>query len=246
MQRPKKMTLKKIYNHLDTISPFELQESWDNSGIQIGKDDDKIEQIYLSLDVDSKFLKTVEPNSLIITHHPLIFKGLKRFNPSLYPASLMQIMVQKNISQIAMHTNFDKTHLNAHVGLKVLGLEQIQAQDYLLELKVRKSFDDFCSFIKEKLKIKHLRVVKSKDFIENATLTTGSGGDFISSIKTDCFLTGDIKYHQALEAKENNLSIIDIGHYESECHFTEALAQNLQNLDLKVIMSNSFNPFEYK
>ncbi len=240
------MTLKQIYNHLNTISPFELQESWDNSGIQIGKDDDIIEQVYLSLDIDSKLLNKVKPNSLIITHHPLIFKGIKRFNPSIYPSSLLAIMAKNNISQIAMHTNFDKTHLNSYVGLKVLGLEEIYSKDYMLELKVEKSFDEFCELIKERLGIEHLRVVKTKDFIKTATLTTGSGGDFISSIKSDCFLTGDIKYHQALEAKENNLSIIDIGHFESECHFVGALKENLQNFDLKVIMSNSFNPFKYK
>ena len=51
---------------------------------------------------------------------------------------------------------------------------------------------------------------------------------------------------KALEAKENNLSLIDIGHFESECYFPECLAIYLKNLPLKAIMSNSKNPFEYK
>ncbi len=240
------MTLGQIYEKLDAISPFELQEKWDNSGIQVGCDESEVKQIYISLDVDSKFLKSVEPNSLIITHHPLIFKGLKRLNPSFYPSSLIAKMMSENISQIAMHTNFDKTHLNRFVASKILGLNIIESKDFCLLLEVEKNFDDFCLMIKKALKIEHLRVVQTKDYIKTAVLTTGSGGEFIPSIKADCFLTGDIKYHQALEAKENNLSIIDINHYESECHFVAALSEELQNFKLKVIMSNSFNPFKYK
>ncbi len=240
------MRLGEIYAFLNSISPFELQESWDNSGIQIGSLDDEVARICLSLDADSSLLESLEENTLIITHHPLIFKGLKRFDSTKYPANLMQKMIQKNITQIAMHTNFDKTHLNKYVASNVLGLKILSEEDFCLELEVGKSFDEFCSHIKKALKIEHLRVVQTKDFIQTATLTTGSGADFIPRIKTDCFLTGDMKYHQALEAKENNLCIIDINHFESECHFVGALAENLQNFPLKVIMSNSFNPFKYK
>ncbi len=240
------MKLEQIYKHLDSISAFELQESWDNSGIQIGSKQSEVEQICLSLDVDSALLESLEPNTLIITHHPLIFKGLKRFDGSKYPANLMQKMIAKNITQIAMHTNFDKTHLNKYVASKILGLKIIKEEDFKLYLEVEKSFDELCLLVKERLKIEHLRVVEAKNYIKTAVLTTGSGGDFIDGLSVDCFLTGDMKYHQALMAKENNLSIIDINHFESECHFVGALGENLQNFPLKVIMSNSFNPFKYK
>lgn len=240
------MKLSEIYELLDAISPFDLQEKWDNSGIQVGKNDSEISQICLSLDVDKSLLESLEENTLIITHHPLIFKGLKTFNPSTYPASLLEIMIKKNITQIAMHTNFDKTHLNLHVATKVLGFEVIKSEEFCLHVKVEKSFEDLCQHTKKCLNIEYLRVVKAKDFIKTAVLTTGSGGDFIESLSTDCFLTGDMKYHQALMAKENNLSIIDIGHYESECHFVDALAVELKNFPLKTIISNSKNPFEYE
>ena len=59
------------------------------------------------------------------------------------------------------------------------------------------------------------------------------------------FLTGDIKYHQALEAAHNNLNLIDIGHFESERYFGESLAKYLQNLAIPTIISNSKNPFSY-
>ena len=71
------MQLKQIYKILDELSPFELQASWDNSGLLVGEMEDEVENIYLSLDVDNLLLEKVEEKSLIITHHPLIFSGLK-------------------------------------------------------------------------------------------------------------------------------------------------------------------------
>lgn len=239
------MKLGEIYHFLDTISPFELQEKWDNSGLLVGSKNDEVQSVCLSLDIDSSLLKNLEPNTLIITHHPLIFKGLKAFDKTKYPASLLQPMIQKNISLISMHTNFDKTHLNKYVAKEVLKLEILSQEEYFCTLKVEQSFDTFALHVKRCFNLKELRVVKANEFVKTAVLTTGSGGDLIELVKADCFLSGDIKYHQALMAKENFLSIIDIGHYESERYFGEALKAHLKNLSLKVIMSNSKNPFEY-
>jgi len=239
------MKLGAIYDFLDTLSPFATQASWDNSGLLIGSRDDEVGQIYLSLDVDSALLEEVREHSLIIAHHPLIFSGIKQLNFAKYPSNLIQTMVQKKISLIAMHTNFDLSHLNAYVASK-LGFEIKESKEFVTYFDVNQSFDDLVLHVKHVLGIDHLRIVRSREWIGRCAITTGSGGDLISKIDADCFLSGDLKYHQALEAKENNLSLIDIGHFESERYFPECLANNLKNLPLKAIMSNSKNPFEYK
>ncbi|EFQ9481736.1 Nif3-like dinuclear metal center hexameric protein, partial [Campylobacter jejuni] len=66
------MKLSEIYNFLDQLSPFNIQESWDNSGILLGDRDNEISTVYLSLDIDENIIKEASENSLIITHHPLI------------------------------------------------------------------------------------------------------------------------------------------------------------------------------
>ncbi|ECJ8768846.1 Nif3-like dinuclear metal center hexameric protein, partial [Campylobacter jejuni] len=66
------MKLSEIYNFLDQLSPFNIQESWDNSGILLGDKDSEISTVYLSLDIDENIIKEASENSLIITHHPLI------------------------------------------------------------------------------------------------------------------------------------------------------------------------------
>ena len=239
------MRLGDIYDYLDTLSPFSTQASWDNSGLLIGQKSDEIEHLYLSLDVDSALLDEVPENALIVTHHPLIFAGLKQLNFAKYPSSLIQKMVQKKISLIAMHTNFDLSHLNAYVVSK-LGFTISESQEYVAYFDVNMSFEDFSTHVKRVFGNDNLRVVKASSWVRRCALTSGSGGDLIAKINADCFLSGDLRYHQALEAKENNLSLMDIGHFESERYFPECLAENLKNFPLKAIMSNSKNPFEYK
>jgi len=240
------MLIRQIYNFLDKLSPFSLQEKWDNSGLLVGEFDLDVENIYLSLDIDSDLIEKMRENSLIITHHPLIFKGLKSINYSSYPSSLIYKMIQKNISLIAMHTNFDKTHLNKFVASDILGYDVVSSEEFVCYFKADASLEEICRNVKKKLNIEHLRVTIAKTEIKRCAITTGSGGDLIKEIEADCFLSGDFKYHQALEAKENGLSLIDIGHFESERFFGDCLGEYLKNFPLKVIMSNSKNPFEYK
>ena len=240
------MRVREIYNFLNELSPFSLQCEWDNSGLLIGNLNDVVKTIYLSLDIDSQFIENVKNDSLIITHHPLIFKGLKSLNFSLYPANLIQKMVQKNISLISMHTNFDQTHLNRFVASDILGYDILSVDKFVCYFRVNSSLEEICMNLKKRLDLKQVRVTVSKTYIDNCAITTGSGGDLIGEIDADCFLSGDFKYHQALEAKENGLTLVDIGHYESEKFFGECLMQYLKNFPLKVIMSNSKNPFEYK
>ena len=95
-----------------------------------------------------------------------------------------------------------------------------------------------------------LRVCKGRKFDRNAPIKrlafcTGSGGDLIDIVKADLFLTGDLKYHQAMSAVQNNLTMLDIGHFESERYFGESLAKYLQILPIPTIISNSKNPFSY-
>ena len=61
------MKIKDIYSFLDAVSPFELQEKWDNSGLIVGSMDDSFERVYISLDLDLDMTKEIKPNSLIIT-----------------------------------------------------------------------------------------------------------------------------------------------------------------------------------
>ncbi|AJC86450.1 Nif3-like dinuclear metal center hexameric protein [Campylobacter sp. RM16704] len=240
------MKIKEIYDYLNTISPFETQSSWDNSGLLLGDFNQEIEKIYIALDVDINLIENASKNSLFIVHHPLIFKGLKNLNGEFYPQKLLTKMIQKDIALIAMHTNFDLSHLNAYFVSDILGFKIKEQKDFLIYCDVNLSFNDLISHVKHTLNLDYIRVVDAHyEKINSLAICTGSGGDLISSVKADCFLSGDFKYHQALESYYNKLSLIDIGHYESELYFGEILAKYLQNFHLEVIISVSKNPFQY-
>jgi len=239
------MKLSQIYAILDTLSPFALQEKWDNSGLNIGSMDKQIEQIYVSLDIDSSMIEQMKPNSLLITHHPLIFGGLKSLDFSLHPSNLIEKLIKKDISLIAMHTNFDKTHLNRYVFEQILGFKVTSTQDFVCTSEGSWSGEMLKNHLKEKLQLQHLKVINPKEHINSLSMTTGAGASLIDSIKSECFLTGDIKYHDAIKAMEQNLMMIDIGHFESEKFFSEIMFSELEILSLYVIMLDSKNPFTF-
>ena len=243
------MKLQEIYNVLNEISPFELQEKWDNSGLLVGSFEDEIEKIYISMDLDLELAKEIEPNSLVITHHPLIFSGIKRVNFDTYSTKILKELIKKDISLISMHTNIDKTHLNKYVVEKVLGFEIKNSLEFISTCEVNMSFNELIKHVSKKLNLKTLKAVNCKNFIKDIAVVTGSGMSLIDEIKADCFLTGDIKYHDAMEAKARGLSLIDIRHYESERYFNTLLegllSEYLKKNKLKAIITASKNPFEF-
>lgn len=239
------MKLQEIYEKLDELSPFELQEKWDNSGIQIGSANQDIEHIVLSIDVDEELLESLKPNTLLITHHPLIFGGITQLDFDKYPSNFLKIMVEKKISNIAMHTNFDKTHLNKYVAKEILGYKILDDKEFVIKFEVNEDFDTFAKKVANVFSLPYVKSVKCSNFVKTCALTTGSGGSLISQIDAECFLTGDIKYHDAMEAKSINLSLIDIGHFESERFFSDILESHLKVLGLNAIISSSKNPFTY-
>ena len=95
-----------IYNLLATISPFELQAKWDNSGLNIGSMESLCRHIYTALELDYQILDSIQPQSIVIVHHPIIFKPLQNFNNDVYPCNLIAKCIQTEICVIAMHTNF--------------------------------------------------------------------------------------------------------------------------------------------
>ena len=243
------MKIKDIYAFLNELSPFELQEKWDNSGLLVGNLEDEFKKVYVSIDLDEELIDTFEENSLVITHHPLIFSGLKRVNYDTYSTKCLKKLIKKDIALISMHTNIDKTHLNKYVVENILGFKIINQNEFISNVELNMSFDELVNHVSSKLGLKTLKAVKCHEKIKTVAIVTGAGMSLLDEVKADCFLTGDIKYHDAMEAKSRGVSLIDIRHYESEKHFNTLLSglleEYLKKNDLKAIISASKNPFDF-
>ncbi|TLD87031.1 Nif3-like dinuclear metal center hexameric protein [Helicobacter sp. MIT 05-5294] len=242
-----KHRIAEILSFLDSLSPFELQESWDNSGLILGSPNQEFDKVYLSLEVTCEVLEQMDKDSLLITHHPLIFSPLKTLVFDHYPAKLLQLAIHKNIQLIAMHTNFDKTHFGKYIVQEILKISEFEQKDFVVYLKWHDTLESLCKLLKEKFALSWLKITKSSNpHCQNIALVTGSGGGFVRSLEAiDCLITGDIKYHEAMEAKARNLHLIDCGHYELESYFGEILLPFLTNQGYKAIILDSQNPFNF-
>ncbi len=237
------MKLQAIYDHLNELSPFELQESWDNSGLIVGHPEREVERVVVSLDLDASMLEEAPEGALFVVHHPLIFGKLTKLDFRRYPANLIEGLIRKGQSLIAMHTNYDQTHLNRYVFTEVLGLEPEREEPYLCETRVDWSLEELERRLERAFGLKVLRMVAPRERIGSVALCTGAGASMMDRVEAECFLTGDIKYHDAMKAMSQGLMMVDIGHWESERFFAEILVAQLKKLPISVIIAPSKNPF---
>ncbi|CBG40600.1 Nif3-like dinuclear metal center hexameric protein [Helicobacter mustelae] len=238
-----------IYALLQEISPFELQESWDNSGLQLGSLEDEFDSIVLALEIDEAVIEGLGERSLIIVHHPLIFKALKRLDFCDYPSILIQRLIEKKSCVIAMHTNFDITHLNLYVAREMLGFRNAQMQGSIAFASIEPtSLEALAASVQRALDLPVLKVCRAGEQISCIGIVCGSGFGLFPQVrgyKNFCFLTGDIKYHDGMQARAMGVSLIDIMHYESECGFVQILQRILQKKGYQAIISTTKNPFEF-
>lgn len=234
-----------IFSLLCGESPLELQEDWDNSGLLVGSQDQEIAGIYTSLEATLELVEQIPHNSLLITHHPLIFKPLKALLFEEYPSNILYKLIRKNIALVSLHTNFDTSHLGRYVASEVLGFSDVEMEGYIGYFTLNMHSSELINLLKLRLGIARIAHVGEARFLARGAIVTGSGGSLAPKIRADCLLSGDIKYHDAMIAKSLGIALFDIGHYESECYFPQIVAQILKKCGYEAIIIDSKNPFQY-
>ena len=246
---------------LDKRLNIELAEEWDNVGLLLGKKNEEVNSIYLTLEVTEKTLDEAISSgaNFIISHHPFIFSKLKKIIDS--ENNLIFKAIENNIAIYSAHTNFDiiKNGLNDYFA-DIFDKNHIplvkENGDYLRIFKIKEqSVEDFAEVLKLALGIENVRLIGDKNKkITNVGVVTGAGGDFVKdafSQGADIFITGDIKYHEAMYFYEKNMTVLDIGHFDSEKIFFDAMKKfiecNIKELDMiKIyVSSKEQNPFSF-
>ena len=235
----------------DFTSPFNTQESWDNSGLNLGSLTQEFDKLYITLEVTHALAHSVSPNSLIIAHHPLFFKSIKSFDTASYPCNIARELIAKNCALIAMHTNFDKSHLNEYFTHQILGFSHFVQDSLYCHGAIEKTpFAELANALKAKLGLESLRVCQASESIEHIFVICGSGFSEIAHIAAltlpnSLLISGDLKYHDAMIAKSLGLSLIDIPHYESEKYFTQIFHSLLKNAGYQAIITDCKNPITH-
>ena len=226
------MKVIEITSLIEAFAPLSLQESYDNAGLIVGRADDEVHGILLAVDVTEEVIAEAvsEGCDMIITHHPIIFHALKRFNSASQTERCVEEAIRRGIVLYAAHTNLDSTPqgMSWRVGL-LLGLEQMKVLQptsaegagfgVVGELPSAVPAEVFMREVMDRFGVKALRhsdIVKPK--VQRVAICTGSGGSLIDDAResgADIYLTADLRYNDFMR-HENAIILADMGHFESE------------------------------
>ena len=234
------MTVKDILNCITEVAPLHWQESYDNAGLQVGDLNAEAHKALICLDITEEIVdEAIAKNcNVIVSHHPLIFHGLKHLTPQTYIERAVMKAVKHDIAMISMHTNLDNSYLGVsrvlaeRLGLNNLHLLQPSEMEPELcgagmigEFVNPMEEVDFLNLVAETIGspcLRHSALMGRK--IQKVALCGGAGVPFMQDAlrqKVDAYLTADIKYHDFF-VPEGNILLVDGGHFETE-QFTKEL-----------------------
>lgn len=216
-----------VMKYIEQLAPGELAEDWDNIGLLLGSSSQSVSKIMVCLDVTTEaLLAAVSKNvNLIVTHHPVIFKGIKKICEDGAKGKQLYTAISNGISIISAHTNLDYAENGVNVKLaEAIGLKNTEVlgkgPGRIGVLNERMSFDYFIEKVKRGLEVPFVRTVGSAGSgIYRVGVFSGSFDDDLEAIiesGADAVVTGDLKYHTALDAREAGLCLIDAGHFGTE------------------------------
>ena len=222
-----------ITSIIEEFAPIDTQEGWDCSGWLVDSEKNEIQKILLALTVTDDICNQAKLNNceMIISHHPLFCVPVKYRDVNIYCA----------------HTNADKANGGTTDSLiKVLGFkEKIEKSGDFVRM-VRLNEPMSIQNLETKLRkiSPNLRYVKHSGEISSIGFCAGSGGEFINTADVDAFVTGDLKFHGAVET---NKTVFDIGHFESEIFILDVFKGLLENIagHPKIIIAEEKSPFMY-
>lgn len=255
------MIIDEFKNLIEEFSPIFLQESWDNSGFQIKTGSLPIKKVLVAMEITDTVIDEAiyYGADVIVTHHPLIFGGIKSVDSNDVTGNYIFKLIKNNISVYSSHTPFDKCAggNNDYLAklLHLCNVEKMQSDESGIcrigfvdgECSINEYIEQISSWLKiDKAYMKFTGCLD--DEVSKIGICTGAGAEFTDlafAEECDLFITGDVKYHQAQKAKEMGLNLLDIGHFGSEKIFTENMASFLRkNTDLEIIESKTdLNPF---
>ena len=251
---------------LEQFAPLPLQESWDNAGLQVGLTETEVSGALLCLDVNEKILdEAIQKGcNLVVSHHPLLFRGLKTISDFTDVQRTVRKAIQRDICVISMHTNMDnaKGGVNFRIARK-LGLQNVQffaakqvngleaGSGVIGEFAEPMAADDFVILVKKTFGVECAQCNELLRRPVKQVAICGGAGDFLldEALKNgaDAFITGEMHYHQYF-GYEQQIQICVIGHYQSEQFTTEVFQEIIQQTcpGVKtVIAETNTNPILY-
>jgi len=231
-----------LCDFLDAFAPPQLAAEWDNVGLLVGDRLQKVSRMMTCLTVTPAVAAEAirERADLVVTHHPLPFRPLKRLTTDEPTGRLLLDLIRAGVGIYSPHTAFDSAAQGINQQLaEGLGLVEIQplvpAEDLGAgrcgRLVQAQTLGQVVARLKQFLKISHTAVVGDLQRpIHRIGIACGSAGELLDAaigVKCDLFLTGEARLHTCYEAEARGIALLLAGHYASERFGVERLAEIL-------------------
>lgn len=230
---------------LEEFAPANTAQAWDNSGWQVNLENQSVNKIMVALTANEDVVNQAVSTGcdFILTHHPVFFDPIKTIEDKFIIDA-----IKNNIQIYSSHTNLDIARGGTSDTLaKMAGFNKVEIyNDFVKYQSLNKgmSLEDFISKLKTDLGLETLNLINNQNVqaVKTIAFCAGAGGSFISQVKNskiDLYITGDVKYHEAIDA--GKLVVLDIGHFESEKYVTDIFKYVLRKLDVEIVVADEKN-----
>lgn len=257
------MKVKELTDWLGGNFPAAVAEDWDNVGLLTGDDESEVKHVFLALDLTETVLdEAIRAGAdMIVTHHPMIFSGIKKINNHSFTGRKILTLIQKGIVYYAMHTNYDvlgmadlsadytKMHDTTVLFITEERDGEVQGFGRVGKLPREMTLREYAQLVKESLKLNDVKVYGNLDsMVKCAAVCTGSGKSMIKDVikaGADVYVTGDIDHHTGIDTVAQGLALIDAGHYGTEYIFMDAMKKELTQAfpELKISCAEVKSPY---
>lgn len=239
------LTVATIAQFLEQFAPVRLAEEWDNVGLLVGSANQPVQRLMtcLTLTADSVAEAVREQAELVVTHHPLPFRPLRRLTDDTPEGRLLLELIAARIAVYSPHTAFDSAGRGINQRLaEGLGLVEIAplttdpldpaiGSGRFGNLEPPTPVAELAARAARFLKIDGLHLVGDPQRpIHRVAIGCGSAGELLQraiACGCDCFVTGETRFHTCLEAEATDVALVLVGHFASEHFAVEQLADLL-------------------
>lgn len=242
----------------EEFAPLGSQEQWDNAGLCIGSPEDEVHAVMVGFDCTPSLVREAVSRGadMIVTHHPLIFGGLRKIDPRDPVGEAVILAVRAGIAVYAAHTNADKAPGGVNTLMaERLGLVEPEPLDdsglgWIGMLPAPMGGREFCFMVKERFSLRSLRCSAPVEEVFRVATSCGAGSSFAAQAfeaGADAFVTADVSYHRFFVPRGH--MILDIGHWESEvdivAKFVSVLRKKMPTFAVYTATRDNNNPIYY-
>ena len=205
-------TVQDILDLLEGIAPLETQEEWDNAGLLAGDPAAKVTRVLVALDLTLEVVEEAERlgAQLIVTHHPILFRGRKNLREDDAEGKLLAALIRARLGI--------RESQPLESGMRIGEIDPMPLADFRRHVETRlggvvRAYGEMARIIRR------------------VAVLGGAGGGYASialAAGADAYVTGEFSYHAALDCAAAGMAALEAGHAATEWPAVHVLREGLQ------------------